>query len=91
MIPTTAPRRNIEIKAKIRNYENLISKTQALCLSHGEIIQQEDVFFNVPAGRLKLRERAVSVLNSLMFHSNVLGFYLFNFCKMIIRIIQSMS
>lgn len=66
MIPTTAPRRNIEIKAKISDYENLITKTQALCLSNGEIIQQEDVFFNVPAGRLKLRKRAVRMSNLIL-------------------------
>lgn len=60
MIPTEAPHKNIEVKARIRDYEKLINEVQALCLSHGETIQQEDVFFNVPTGRLKLRKRAVS-------------------------------
>lgn len=62
MIPTeaTAAHKNIEVKARIRDYEKLITDVQALCLSHGETIQQEDVFFNVPGGRLKLRKRAVS-------------------------------
>lgn len=51
---------NVEIKAKIHDYDKIIAEVQALCLSHGEIIQQEDTFFNVPNGRLKLRKRAVS-------------------------------
>lgn len=81
MIPTEAPHKNIEVKARIRDYEKLINEVQALCLSHGETIQQEDVFFKVPTGRLKLRKRAVSLnrtvllvlekiffLNMTMFH-----------------------
>ena len=55
--------KNVEIKARIRDYENIISKVQTLCLSHGEIIEQEDTFFNVPNGRLKLRRRTVSESN----------------------------
>ncbi len=51
--------KNVEVKAKVRDYDRLIAEVQALCLSHGEIIQQEDTFFNVPNGRLKLRKRAV--------------------------------
>lgn len=73
MIPTEAPHKNIEIKARIRDYEKLIAEVQALCLSHGETIQQEDVFFNVPAGRLKLRKRAVCYSN-----------YFFDLCTLIL-------
>lgn len=58
--------KNIEIKAKIRDYDKLIEQVQALCLSHGEIIEQEDTFFSVPNGRLKLRKRAVKYCNTYL-------------------------
>lgn len=54
--------RNVEIKAKIKNYQKLLYAAQELCQSHGEEIKQEDIFFNVPNGRLKLRKREVYVL-----------------------------
>ncbi|KAK7604951.1 hypothetical protein V9T40_006137 [Parthenolecanium corni] len=70
MIPTeaTAAHKNIEVKARIRDYEKLITDVQALCLSHGETIQQEDVFFNVPGGRLKLRKRADYSVSELIYY-----------------------
>lgn len=61
--------KNVEIKARIRDYENVVAKVQELCSSHGELIEQEDTFFNVPNGRLKLRKRTVrkNDSNVLMF------------------------
>lgn len=46
---------NIEIKAHARNFEDI--KTRAERMSHTpvQVIAQEDIFFNVDHGRLKLR------------------------------------
>ncbi|HUG33429.1 MAG TPA: class IV adenylate cyclase [Anaerolineales bacterium] len=46
---------NIEIKARVRNFAELRSKAEGLSDTQVEIIQQEDTFFNVQHGRLKLR------------------------------------
>ncbi len=47
--------RNVEIKAKVADPEKLHSLAMALTNSCGEILLQEDTFFVVPSGRLKLR------------------------------------
>ncbi|KAJ9583940.1 hypothetical protein L9F63_021714 [Diploptera punctata] len=47
--------RNVEIKAKIRNLQGIVSKAKQLSKSDGEFIKQDDIFFKVPQGRLKLR------------------------------------
>jgi predicted adenylyl cyclase CyaB len=46
---------NIEIKARVRDFEAL--KGHAAALSNGpmKVIPQDDTFFNIPHGRLKLR------------------------------------
>jgi len=46
---------NIEIKAHARDFETIRSRAEKLSDSVMEIIPQEDIFFNVPQGRLKLR------------------------------------
>lgn len=46
---------NVEIKARVRDLEALCARAQALSGQSGELISQEDVFFNVAHGRLKLR------------------------------------
>lgn len=48
--------KNIEIKAKIRNYERVKRLVEKLCPAPIQTEQQEDTFFNTPKGRLKLRE-----------------------------------
>jgi predicted adenylyl cyclase CyaB len=48
-------RRNVEIKAQITNYSELRAHVDAISESRPEIILQEDIFFNCPNGRLKLR------------------------------------
>lgn len=48
--------RNVEIKAKVRCVIELIEKAAKLSGSDGQIIKQEDTFFKVPQGRLKLRK-----------------------------------
>lgn len=46
---------NIEIKARARNFAELKSRAAALSDVPVEVISQEDIFFNTPQGRLKLR------------------------------------
>lgn len=50
--------RNIEIKARIASVEALRPRAQALAGNAGERLQQDDSFFRVPQGRLKLRQFA---------------------------------
>lgn len=52
--------RNIEIKAKVRCVSDLIKKAANLSSSGEQIIKQEDTFYKVPEGRLKLRKFEVS-------------------------------
>lgn len=47
--------RNVEIKAKLSNSGRQRELAEILSGSSGEIINQEDVFFNCAVGRLKLR------------------------------------
>ena len=46
---------NIEIKARVRDFDQIRRRAEKLTDAPLEIIQQEDTFFNVPHGRLKLR------------------------------------
>ena len=46
---------NIEIKAHARNFPEMMKRARTLSDSPAETIPQEDIFFNVPQGRLKLR------------------------------------
>ncbi len=48
--------KNIEIKAKIRDYNVVKGLVEDICPTPIETEQQEDTFFNTPKGRLKLRE-----------------------------------
>ena len=48
--------KNIEIKAKIRDYEKVKRLIEKLCPVPIRTEQQLDTFFNTPKGRLKLRE-----------------------------------
>lgn len=52
--------RNIEIKAKIRNLSVLLERAKALSRTNGEIIKQNDTFYTVQKGRLKLRKFEVN-------------------------------
>ncbi|KAK3104189.1 hypothetical protein FSP39_025140 [Pinctada imbricata] len=47
---------NVEIKARVQDIDNLKRLAKSLSESEGVILKQEDVFFNVPHGRLKLRK-----------------------------------
>jgi predicted adenylyl cyclase CyaB len=46
---------NIEIKARIKDLDRLRARAEELSDVPGELISQEDTFFLVPSGRLKLR------------------------------------
>ena len=46
---------NIEIKAKARNFARQQALAAALSESPGTLLFQEDTFFHIPRGRLKLR------------------------------------
>lgn len=46
---------NIEIKARVRDWDGLQARAEALSDTHGEMICQDDTFFNTDQGRLKLR------------------------------------
>jgi predicted adenylyl cyclase CyaB len=47
---------NIEIKARVRDFTAFVECAQKLSDSPVQRIPQEDTFFNVPHGRLKLRQ-----------------------------------
>jgi len=50
--------RNIEIKARIESVETLLPRAQALAGAPPQLIEQDDLFFAVNHGRLKLRRFA---------------------------------
>jgi predicted adenylyl cyclase CyaB len=49
---------NIEIKARVRDFAFLQARAETLSDAPVKVIPQEDTFFNVPKGRLKLRQLA---------------------------------
>ncbi len=48
---------NIEIKARARDFNDIRTRAAALTDTPVQVIAQEDTFFSVPQGRLKLRVR----------------------------------
>ncbi|KAL9984278.1 hypothetical protein ACROYT_G006553 [Oculina patagonica] len=46
---------NVEIKARVKDFEAFKKKAREVSASEGEVIEQKDIFFSVPQGRLKLR------------------------------------
>jgi predicted adenylyl cyclase CyaB len=49
---------NVEVKAQVEDWDALKARVEAIHEGPGQIITQEDMFFNVPQGRLKLRTLA---------------------------------
>lgn len=47
--------RNVEIKARLKDFDVQFGIAKSICESDGEVIHQEDVFFACDRGRLKLR------------------------------------
>jgi adenylate cyclase class IV len=60
--------RNIEIKARITRVEDLLPRARALASGEPELIEQDDTFFAVPQGRLKLREFADGSAELIHYH-----------------------
>lgn len=60
--------RNIEIKARIDSVESLLTRAQAVAGAKPEVIHQDDTFFRVPHGRLKLREFADGSAELIHYH-----------------------
>jgi len=60
--------RNIEIKARIRGVEALLPRARALADGDAEVIDQDDSFFGVARGRLKLREFADGSAELIHYH-----------------------
>lgn len=60
--------RNVEIKARIPSIDALLPRARALAGGQPELIVQDDTFFNVPNGRLKLREFADGSAELIHYH-----------------------
>ena len=60
--------RNVEIKARITSIEVLMPRARALAQHDAELIAQDDTFFQVPHGRLKLREFADGSAELIHYH-----------------------
>ena len=60
--------RNIEIKARIDSIEALLPSARALADGEAELIEQDDQFFKVPHGRLKLRRFADGSAELIHYH-----------------------
>ena len=60
--------RNIEIKARLVSIDTLLPRAQAMAGGTPELIVQDDTFFRVPHGRLKLRELADGSAELIHYH-----------------------
>lgn len=60
--------RNIEIKARIASVEAVLPRARLLADGEAELIAQDDTFFTVPRGRLKLREFADGSAELIHYH-----------------------
>ena len=60
--------RNIEIKTRIDSVNALLPRAQAVSGGELETIHQDDTFFRVPHGRLKLREFADGSAELIHYH-----------------------
>lgn len=54
--------RNVEVKARVHDMDELVRKASGLCDSSGTVIEQDDTFFLTASGRLKLRVFKVFLL-----------------------------
>lgn len=60
--------RNIEIKVRIERIEALLPRARALADGAPQLIEQDDCFFSVPHGRLKLRRLANGSAELIHYH-----------------------
>nr|XP_002127902.1 uncharacterized protein LOC100182215 [Ciona intestinalis] len=63
--------RNVEIKAKIDNFDNFIQRVTSLSGDNGSVLEQQDFFYNCATGRLKLRSCTENGVNrsQLIFYT----------------------
>ncbi len=64
---------NVEIKARVVGWERMHERAAAIADRPPEILEQEDVFFTVPRGRLKLRTQNGSAELIYYFRENTAG------------------
>src|SRR5262250_1881412 len=60
--------RNVEIKARVDSIDALLLRAQALADGAVQRIEQDDTFFHVAHGRLKLREFADGSAELIHYH-----------------------
>jgi predicted adenylyl cyclase CyaB len=65
--------RNVEIKARVVGWEQMRQRAAAVADRPPETLEQEDVFFMVPRGRLKLRTQNGSAELIYYFRENTAG------------------
>ena len=61
--------RTVEIKARVRDLDEVRRLASELSQSGGDVIQQRDIFFNSNSGRLKLRHADNNQDSQLFFYS----------------------
>ncbi len=59
---------NVEIKAYVRDFASLKARAEAVSDGPEQVLPQEDTFFNVPRGRLKLRRSLSSDAGQLIYY-----------------------
>jgi predicted adenylyl cyclase CyaB len=59
---------NIEIKARVDNWDAMLARVESLSDGPAAILDQEDVFFAAPSGRLKLRVLAADRGELILYH-----------------------
>ena len=62
---------NIEIKAHVRDFNEICRRAEQLSGIRAEVIPQEDTFFNTPRGRLKLRVLSKRKGNLSITHARI--------------------
>jgi adenylate cyclase class IV len=60
--------RNVEIKARIAGIDALLPRARALADGDAQRLEQDDTFFRVPHGRLKLREFSDGSAELIHYH-----------------------
>jgi len=58
--PARAMPSNVEIKARVRDFQDLLQRVRNWSQGYGKVFKQQDTFFTCPNGRLKLRQFTVS-------------------------------
>lgn len=61
-------KRNIEIKAHARDFDAQVDKAERIASGPAQLITQEDTFFHVSNGRLKLREFGDGTGELIQYH-----------------------